>query len=50
MSTGPRLRQKNAIAGPSRSLQYDQEDDHVTSLYSNPVRSLQVHGTCALTT
>jgi hypothetical protein len=40
MSTGARLRQKNAIAGPSSVPQYDQEDDHVTTLYNNPVRAL----------
>src|ERR1700722_2244345 len=42
MTGGPRLRQKNATAGSSNTPHYDQEDEHVSSLYHNPVCSLMV--------
>ena len=41
MSGGPRLRQKNAVAGSSSEPHYDQEDDHISTLYGSPVCSLK---------
>jgi len=45
MSSGTRLRQKNAVAGPS-NIQYDQEDEHITTLYNNPVSSFYIFACC----